>query len=341
MPLHIIRQDITKINCDAIVNPTNTTLTPGGGVDLSIHNTAGSLLADRCKELKTLSVGEAVITPAYDLPCKFVIHTVGPIWKGGHNNEKSLLESCYENSLALAKQHNCETLAFPLISSGTNNFPKNQVLSVAVNAISNFLFENEMTVFIVVYDNESFTISENLFDNVKEYIDDNYVDYNHYRKLNCARSYNSKLSDRKISAYDLYSKPILTTSHTASSFKEDLEDMLSHLDDGFALTLMKLIDLKGMSDVECYKKANVSKQTWYKILNDKNYKPSKNTVISFAIALKLSLNETNRLLSTVGFVLSKSNPFDIIIEYFIKNSEYDIFKINQTLFKFNQPCLGV
>ena len=340
MPLHIIRQDITKIKCDAIVNPTNSKLNPGGGIDLKIHEAAGSQFADKCKEIKNLEVGKSTITLAYNLPCKYVIHTVGPVWKGGEFNEPTLLQSCYENSLKLAKQYNCETVAFPLISSGTHNYPKNKVLSVAVNSISKFLFDNEMTVFIVVYDNESFTLSEKLFTDVKEYIDDNYV-------INCyeERSLNNNRSIRRREQYLIKSnsstKSVEKNTLSALSHKISLEDMLSAIDDNFALTLMKLIDLKGLTDVECYKKANVSKQTWYKILNDKNYKPSKNTVISFAIALKLSLQETNHLLSTVGFVLSKSNPFDIIIEYFIKSGEYNIFEINQTLFKFNQPCLGV
>ena len=117
--------------------------------------------------------------------------------------------------------------------------------------------------------------------------------------------------------------------------------MLLKIDDNFAVTLLKLIDLKNITDVECYKKANVSKQTWYKIMNEKNYKPSKNTVIAFAIALELTLEETEHLLSTVGFTLSKSSKFDIIIEYFLIKGEYDIFTINETLFKFDQVCLGV
>lgn len=334
MPLYIIRQDITKVKCDAIVNAANSTLLGGGGVDGAIHKVAGAGLLEECKTLGGCDTGEAKITKGYNLPCKYVIHTVGPVWRDGKSGEKFLLESCYKKSLALAKEHNCETVAFPLISSGIYGYPKEQALAVAVDTISAFLFDNEMTVYIVVYDKASYQISEELFDDVQEYIDDNYVD---------------ELQERQPSRYrmmrpiEIQSRPFLDEIEEDCSIPKgiSLEDMLSEIDDNFAVTLLKLIDLKGISDVECYKKANVSKQTWYKIMNEKNYKPSKNTVIAFAIALELTLEETNHLLSTVGFALSKSNKFDIIIEYFLIKGEYNVFTINETLFKFDQVCLGV
>lgn len=327
MPLHIIRQDITKLECDAIVNAANNTLLGGGGVDGAIHKAAGSKLLEECKTLDGCDTGDAKITKGYNLPSKYVIHTVGPIWYGGQKGEKSLLESCYKKSLALAKENGCETVAFPLISSGIYGYPKDKALSVAVETISKFLFDNEMTVYIVVFDKLSYQISEELFDDVQEYIDDNYVD----------------IESDKV----LYRRaPIRSHKRACVCVREDaLMDccLLRNFptDDGFVVTLLKLIDKKGITDVECYKKANVSKQTWYKIMNNKNYNPSKNTVISFAIALELSLDETKHLLSTVGFTLSKSIKFDVIIEYFIVNKIYDIFTINETLFKFDQACLGV
>ena len=176
---------------------------------------------------------------------------------------------------------------------------------------------------------------EELFDKVAEYIADNYVDDN-------GNSYIFK-SKRAIAlnACDIEVCGCFENILECPKGSLSLVDMLADIDDNFSVTLLKLIDLKGLTDVECYKKANVSKQTWYKIMNEKDYKPSKNTVISFAIALELSLEETKHLLSTVGFTLSKSNKFDIIIEYFLLNEEYDIFTINETLFKFDQVCLGV
>ena len=336
MPLHIIRQDITKLECDAIVNAANNTLLGGGGVDGAIHKAAGSKLLEECKTLGGCDTGDAKITKGYNLPCKHVIHTVGPIWHGGKFGEKVLLETCYKKSLNLAKENGCESVAFPLISSGIYGYPKDKALSVAVETISEFLFDNEMTVYIVVFDKMSYQISEELFDDVSEYIDDNYADENdniYSLRRKHAISFNEcDLDFCKCSKIPFEAPKKLDLS---------LVDMLANIDDNFAVTLLKLIDLKGITDVECYKKANVSKQTWYKIMNEKNYKPSKNTVIAFAIALELSLEETKHLLSTVGFTLSQSSKFDIIIEYFLLNEEYNIFTINETLFKFDQVCLGV
>ena len=329
MPIHIIRQDITKIKCDAIVNAANNALSGGGGVDGCIHKAAGRELLEECKTLGGCATGDAKITKGYKLPCKYVIHTVGPIWQGGMHGERVLLESCYKKSLQLAKENGCETVAFPLISSGVYGYPKAEALEVATETISEFLKANEMTVYLSVFDKKTYRISEKLYNDVAAYIDDNYIDENFERDRRRIQGYSVRKSDFNAAAY------------FCEEEKTSLEDMLSKMDDNFAVTLLKLIDLKGMNDVECYKKANVSKQTWYKIMNEKDYKPSKNTVLAFAIALKLTLEETKHLLSTVGFALSKSNKFDIIIEYFIINGIYDIFVINETLFKFDQVCLGV
>lgn len=332
MPLYIIRQDITKIKCDAIVNAANNSLLGGGGVDGAIHQAAGIQLLEECKTLGGCDTGDAKITKGYNLPCKYVIHTVGPIWRGGQNGEKLLLQSCYKKSLALAKENGCETVAFPLISSGVYGYPKDKALSVAAQTISEFLFDNEMTVYIVVFDKASYQISEELFDDVAAYIDDHYA----RRNANTRLLSKSRNLIRQANADICYCEREYLMPRGIS-----LEDMLSEMDDNFAVTLLKLIDVKGITDVECYKKANVSKQTWYKIINEKSYKPSKNTVIAFAIALELTLEETKHLLATVGFTLSKSSKFDIIIEYFLINGEYNIFTINETLFKFDQVCLGV
>ena len=332
MPLHIIRQDITKFSCDAIVNAANNSLLGGGGVDGAIHAAAGSKLLDECKSLGGCKTGQAKLTKGYNLPAKYVIHTVGPVWQGGNNNEEVLLSSCYTNSLQLAKQNNCQTVAFPLISSGAYGYPTDKAMAIARDAITNFLMHSEMTVYLVVFDKTSYKTSQDLFDEVAEFVDDNYVGSTHMARVRCSRE-----------AFSMSMMSVENASICAPSRlkKSSLQEMLSQLDDTFAVTLLKLIDAKGMQDTECYKKANVSRQTWYKIINEKDYKPSKNTVLCFAIALKLTLEETKQLLETVGFALSKSSKFDVIIEYFLINKIYDIFIINETLFDFDQPCLGV
>ena len=335
MPLHIIRQDITKIKCDAIVNAANNTLLGGGGVDGAIHRAAGCELLEECKTLNGCNTGYAKITKGYNLPSKYVIHTVGPIWRGGNKGEKMLLESCYKKSLQIAKEYNLNSIAFPLISSGVYGYPKKDALGVAVNVISEFLYDNEMDVYIVVFDKDAFEITKNIYDEVQEYIDANYINTD-YEILSRRRA--------EILNESCYESRIVSSCYEnvrECNYSLSLDDMLSNIDECFSVMLLKLIDLKKMNEVDCYKRANVSKQTWYKIMNEKNYRPSKNTIISFAIALKLTLEETKKLLSSCGFTLSKSNKFDIIIEYFILKEEYDIFVINETLFKFDQMCLGV
>ena len=332
MPLHIIRQDITKMDCDAIVNPTNIYLTPDGGTDLAIHTAAGPELLKYCKkQMGMIQVGSAKISPAFNLPCKHVIHTVGPVWKGGNNNEKDKLISCYKESLELAAINGCSSIAFPLISSGTYGYPKDQVLKIAIDAIGDFLFTSEMTVYLVVYDKKAYEFSNKLFSDIASFIDDNYYEEHKSQAYNRERM----AMRRDMAIYDEMAFECCQSTSVGS-----INDWLGKLDESFSQALFRFIDEKGMTDVECYKKANIDKKTFSKIKCQAGYKPSKNTAIAFAIALKLSLEETQHLLKTVGYTLSRSNKFDLIIEYFITNEIYDIFLINETLFEFDQVCLG-
>ena len=342
MPLKIIRQDITKIECDAIVNPSNTKLYPGGGTDLSIHKAAGPELLAYCEKLGGCEVGKAKITPAFNLPCKFVIHTVGPVWQENQKSE-DLLVSCYKECLALAKEYNCETIAFPLISSGTYGFPKKSVMKIATSVISDFLFDNEMLVYLVVYDKKAFEISEKLFCDIAEYIDDNYVDENTIGRF---RNYPMQ-SCRECNMEEIESKRMVLEESVCLSQAlpcdpDDISGWLKRMDKGFADTLFYYIDKKEITDVEAYKRSNVSKKTFSKIKCDQNYKPSKITAISFAIGLKLDFNEATHLLKTAGFALSESSKFDMIIQYFIETGNYkDIFDVNEVLYQFDQQLLGV
>ena len=241
MPLEIVRNDITKMNVDAIVNAANETLLGGGGVDGCIHRAAGPELLAACRRLGGCRVGDAKITGAYRLPCSYVIHTVGPVWNGGSCGEREQLASCYRTSLALAKESSCKTVAFPLIASGVYGYPKDQALRVAVDTIGEFLLQNDMTVYLVIFDRKAYQIGSKLFS---------------------------------------------------------------------------------------------------KIRNNPDYKPSKATAIAFAIALELNLDETRDLIARAGYALSASSKFDVIIEYLIKQKQYDIFEINEALFAFEQNLLG-
>ena len=326
MPLQIIREDITKIKCDAIVNATDKFLSGGGGVDAAVHIAAGRAMDEHCMTIGSLSVGEAVITPAYDMPyCKHIIHVVGPMWRGGLDGEKVLLRSCYLEALQLAWDNKCKSVAFPLIASGTYGYPKDKVLKIATATISEYLMKHEMDIYLVVYDADSYEISQSLKSELDSYIE---------------RVYNQEDDDEgwlNPAASDC-SKAFPMCSCTKS---DSLDDFFDNLDKGFSDTLFDYIDAKGMTDVEAYKRSNVSRKVFSKIKCTKNYTPSKITAVSFAIGLHLNLEETEHLLSTAGMCLSRASKFDVIIEYFIKTGKYqDIHEVNEVLYQYDQVLLG-
>ena len=329
MHLIIVRNDITKMSVDAIVNAAKESLLGGDGVDGCIHRAAGPELLQECRTLGGCRTGEAKLTGAYRLPCRYVIHTVGPVWNGGKCGEREQLASCYRMSLALAKEHDCEAVAFPLISSGIFGYPKDQALRVAVDTISEFLAENDMTVYLVIFSRAAYQIGNKLFADIAAYIDDHYVDaHTDSRRERLRRM--SVLEGRALSA----------GAAAAPMVADNLDDLLAHLDAGFSETLLKLIDHSGKKDSEIYKKANVDRKLFSKIRNNPDYKPSKATAIAFAIALELNLDETRDLVARAGYALSASSKFDVIIEYFIRQKKYDIFEINEALFAFDQSLLG-
>ena len=303
------------------------------GVDGCIHRAAGPELLAECRRLGGCKTGDAKITKAYLLPCRYVIHTVGPVWRGGGHGEREQLASCYRTSLALAQAHECETVAFPLISSGIFGYPKDQALRVAADTIGQFLLGSDMTVYLVIFDRKAYQISGKLFADIAEYIDvDAHTDT---RRERLRRSFD--LQSQPLSVYE-DAAPQYASASVASG---NLDDLLAHLDAGFSETLLKLIDRSGKKDSEIYKKANVDRKLFSKIRNNPDYKPSKPTAVAFAIALELSLPETRDLIACAGYALSPSSKFDVIIEYFIMQRDYDIFKINEALFAFDQSLLGV
>ena len=337
MPLEILRNDITKMAVDAIANAANETLLGGGGVDGCIHRAAGPELLAECRTLGGCKTGGAKITKAYRLPCKYIIHTVGPVWRDGTYGEREQLISCYRTSLALALEHGCETVAFPLISSGIFGYPKDRALRVAVDTIGEFLMEHDMTVYIVIFDRAAYQIGGKLFADIAEYIDDRYV-------VTHTDSRREQLRRKNMAEPFVEMQPMFSLSCPSASVdsapKPSLDDLLVELDAGFSETLLKLIDRSGMKDSEVYKKANVDRKLFSKIRNNPDYKPSKATAIAFAIALGLSLEETKDFIARAGYALSHSSKFDIIIEYFIEQGNYDIFAINEALFAFDQSLLG-
>ena len=348
MPLQIIRQDITKMQVDAIVNTTNEEMVGYSGVDLAVHTIAGKELDEECAQIAPLGLGQAKITRGYNLPCKYVIHTSGPRWRGGLLGEDIILRSCYIESLKLAVKHGCKSVAFPLISAGVYQYPKDQVLKFAIQTIAEFLLEHELTVFICVYDRDSYTFSQKLFNDIKEFIDDEYVedhDEDFYDELEviddkCEKSQAPETIKMRM-CFPMLCDVRADEDKSSSIGNKTLQEYMRAMDKSFAYKLFDLIDEKGMTDVECYKKANVDKRTFSKIKsNAKTYKPSKQTAVAFAIALRLNLEETQDLLASAGLTLSRSVTFDKIIRYFIQKEIYDIFEIYEALFEFDQQLLG-
>lgn len=344
MPLQIIRQDITKMRVDAIVNTTNEEMVGYSGVDLAIHEGAGTELDIECAKIAPLGLGMAKITEGYNLDAKYIIHTSGPVWYGGLIGESIILKSCYIESLKLALEHNCQSIAFPLISSGVYGYPKDQVLKFAIQVITEFLFEHEMMVYLCVFDRQSYEFSKKLFTEISEFIDDKYVEEHDEDCISELEKFEAMYSERLVRKECVESMPPMQVSveSSGSAKGKSLREYMKSMDKPFAYKLFDLIDERGMTDVECYKKANVDKKTFSKIkCNPKTYKPSKQTAVAFAIALRLNLEETQDLLASAGMTLSRGIVFDKIIRYFIQKEVYDIFEINEALFEFDQVLLGV
>lgn len=429
MPFEIIRNDITHMRVDAVVNTANPRPVIGSGVDAAVHAKAGPLLLAARKLIGVMNTGEVRVTPGFRLPCKHVIHTVGPVWEDGGHGEAWLLRQCYDNALKAALRRRCKSVAFPLISSGNYGFPKKIALQIAVESIREFLKDHEMYIYLVVFSEKSLELSDGLADQIHSFIDDAYVqerekaEYSFTVSRNfdfvrerlgepevldeypCAseceelpadwdrvedtfslefdwdeapaileldvnrceteeqekmvstgalpRIESPQLYERDIRP-DCASAPVMRapkfTKASEPDWRKDtviplfdekeLQKMVQEADAGFSETLLKLIDQSGEKDSDIYKRANVDRKLFSKIRNNPQYKPSKPTAVAFAIALELDLEETRDFIGRAGYALSRSNKFDIIIEYFITHGRYDIYEINLMLFEFDQSLLG-
>ncbi len=343
MPFKIIRNDIVNMQADAIVNTANPYAVIGEGVDSALHQKAGSGLLKAREAVGTIAVGQAAVTPAFNLDAKYVIHTVGPIWQDGTKQEELLLQNCYKHSLELAAAYGCESIAFPLISSGNYGFPKELALQTAITMIRDFLVDHEMMVCLVVFDHTAYALSGQLFHAVESYIDERYAE---------AVEGTIQLAARDSGLYN----PVSTSGGPRRNLRRirrehDIEapalaetrrlaDLLEELDDTFSESLLRIIDRQQKKDSEVYKKANIDRKLFSKIRSNRDYRPSKATAIALSIALELNLDEIQDLIGRAGYTLTHSSKFDVIIEYFVVQGNYDIYEINEVLFAFEQPLIG-
>lgn len=342
MPFEIVRNDITKMAVDAIVNSANPKPVAGLGVDSAIHEAAGPELLEARKQIGRIAVGTAAVTPAFRLPAKYVIHTVGPVWRGGLFGEEKKLRACYDAALGLALEYGCKSVALPLISTNNYGFPKDKALQIAIAAFNSFLLEHEMQIYLVVFDRKAYQLSEKLVKDVASYIDQHYVDtweksvYGPAGNTRRQRIARCREAQEDYACLPSEAMPCPSMAMPAAS----LEEMLKREDAGFSETLLKLIDKSGKKDSQVYKKANLSKQHFSKIRNNPDYKPTKSTAIALALALELDLEETRDLIGRAGYALTNSSKFDLIVRYFIERKVYDVVQINLTLYEFDQSLLG-
>ena len=350
MPFKIIRNDITRVHSDAIVNTANPKPVVGSGTDHAIYEAAGIelLLAER-KKIGNIKPGDAVATSAFSLPARYVIHTVGPRWIDGCHGEYDILKSCYRKSLTLAENLGCKSIAFPLIVTGVYGFPKETALAIALNEIRSFLEHSEMNVTLVVFGRGTYKIASSLTDRVEAFIDENYVENateREYRNGFIRQGIESVTAEREFAerSYTLAEegKPSSEEPHQLSTnFKSpSIEDAIFHLGESFQNRLFRMIDERGLSDVEVYKKANIDRKLFSKIRCSEDYTPKKKTILALAIGLRLNIDDTKDLLSAAGYSLTDSSKMDVIVRFCIENNIYDIFDVNALLFKFGQPVLG-
>lgn len=329
MSFTIIHNDITKMETEAIVNAANPALKMGGGVCGAIFMAAGHRkLQAACDAIGHCDTGDAVITDGFNLRARYIIHTVGPVWHGGHGGESAQLRSAYRKSLELADTYHIQSIAFPLISAGIYGFPKDQALEIASSAIREFLEDHEMDVALVVFDRENIVLKKGLYQNIGRYLDA-------YTRDTLAQADLEAAAVAEANEEPQLMKAPLEMNLPAG----DLNEAVSHLSDSFTQLLFKDIDASGMTDVQVYKAANMDRKLFSKIRSQEGYTPKKPTVIALAVALKLDLPQTEALLASAGYAFNLSSRFDVICRFFIEKGGSDTYTINEALFCFGQPLL--
>ena len=356
MPLEISRNDIRNMTADAIVCPTDVFLSGSGGVDRIIHELAGKQLDEACTVIDHLSAGEAVLTDSYDLKgYRYIIHTCGPDYIDGNHQEVQLLASCYRECLNIAKEKQLESIVFPLIASGSLSFPKGQDLKTATDTITDFLLDNEMNVFLLVYDKDSFDTAGKLYTDIRNYLDarfnpplyqSSYVPHikqkKAHREEKVSSSIGGKIKDLVINQYDKTcdEESFEAMGPRPESYCIDKKEDLFEPDESFSECLIRMIDERGLLDPDVYKKANIDRKHFNHIKNTKDYRPKKKTAVALAIGMKLNVKDTNTLLERAGYVLTSASRFDLIIKYCIEHEIYNIFDVNEILFTYDQDTLG-
>ena len=352
MPFNIVRDDICRRHADAIVCATNNELREGGGVVGAIFAAAGRRrLTAACAKIGHVDTGDAVATKAYSLPARHIIHTAGPVWHAQQEDE-DLLRSCYRRSLEVATGLGDKSVAFPLISGGTNGFPIYLAARIAREEISAYLTDHELDVTLVIFGSDALQGVRDA--DVERYIDDAYVQEHLIpRRMWEGRPRRPSSAERpwRLESYEDMSEPSAADAMAsapvaasapmmAPSRTPSLDEILKDLDAGFSETLITLIDARRMTDVEVYKRANMSRQHFSKIRNNRRYRPKKETVLALAVALRLTVPETRDLLARAGFALTHADKRDIIVEYHLTHGIYDVNVINICLFDYDQPLLG-
>lgn len=378
MAFQIIRNDITKITADAIVNTANPEPVCMAGTDSAIYAAAGAdKLLEARRKIGMIEEGSVAVTPAFDLEAKYIFHTVGPVWQGGDKGEKEVVRNCYVNCLNKALELGVESIAFPLIATGVYGFPKADALQIATSVFSSFLSENEMSITLVVFDNESFALSGKIFAGIDQFIDDHYVeaktdeeygfgnaisdseavfedaaeDARRRRKEERFRFLNRRMLAReeecRMAPPPEHAAPVAAAGAAMAApaspkmqAKRSLDDVMKNLSETWSESLLRMITEKGYEDTEVYKRANVDRKLFSKIRSNKDYKPKKTTAVAFALALRLNLDETKDFIARAGYAFSPSSKFDLIIEYFIENEVYDFMTINIALFDHDEPLIG-
>lgn len=352
MPFKIVRNDITKMNTEAIVNTANDHPTVGTGCDYAVYMAAGydELLKYRKEKIGFMREGEVFITPGFQLQAKYIIHAVSPLYQDGNQGEELKLRSCYKNSLLLAKEKGIKSVSFPLISTGGFGYPKEEGVRIAVDEIHTFLLKNEMEIFLVVFDDKATRLGEKIYPNLESYIDFHYVEKKHeeeYVDFLVRERGASKRSNRREEMRAPL--PMMAVEESTGIYgdaldfekqhESKLEERIKHLSDTYSEYLMYLIQQKGMENAEVWKRAIVDKKVFSKIKNNVNYHPNKLTALCLCIGAKLNLDETKDLLARAGYALSPCDKTDIIFSYFIENQIYDMIELDIQLEEHGLPCI--